>query len=230
MSDSPAAARDYHHGDLRHALVRAAAALLETAGAGGVSLRSVARAAGVSHAAPYRHFKDKHELLEAVAAAGFRALEAGLDEVLARHPGDPERQILEACHLYVGETLAHPHRSHLMFGGHLDSGRRSAELSAAIEDSFAKLVATIRHGEGLLYRDLPTRELVLTLWSATHGLAMLAAAGQLADLDPDGDPMARMDAILGHLLRGLRRPAGGAAAGGASLPGEDKAGEARRRR
>ncbi|MEM8998021.1 MAG: helix-turn-helix domain-containing protein, partial [Acidobacteriota bacterium] len=67
--------QQYHHGDLRAALVRSATELLERSGPGAVSLRSVARDAGVSHAAPYRHFKDRHELMEAVAAAGFRVLE-----------------------------------------------------------------------------------------------------------------------------------------------------------
>ena len=197
------AGSDYHHGDLRAALVAAAAELLESEGASTLSLRSVARAAGVSHAAPYRHFRDKHELLEAVAASGFRVLESSLDEVQQRFPDDPRRQMVEACQIYVRETLAHPHRAHLMFGGFLDAARRSEELRLAAEESFAKLVETVRRGEGSLYRPIPTRDLVLTLWSATHGLAMLSAAGRLETLDPEGDPMARMEAVVDHILAGL---------------------------
>ncbi|MEM9595833.1 MAG: TetR/AcrR family transcriptional regulator [Acidobacteriota bacterium] len=209
-SSAEAPSRGYHHGDLRASLVAAGTELLETHGTGGLSLRSVARAAGVSHAAPYRHFKDKHELLEAVAAAGFRRLEACLDDACLRFPDDPKRQVKSACRIYVRETLDHPHRAHLMFGGFLDAERRSAELESAIETSFGKLVATIRRGEGRIYRPLPTRELVLTLWSATHGLAMLAAAGQLTSLDPDSDPETRMDQVMEHILEGLalRRPDG----------------------
>ncbi|MEM8933179.1 MAG: TetR/AcrR family transcriptional regulator, partial [Acidobacteriota bacterium] len=107
-ASDPRAPRSYHHGDLRAALVDAAARLLEDDGATALSLRSVAREAGVSHTAPYRHFRDKHELLEAVAASGFRALEARLDAVVEKHPNDARRQIVEACRGYVSETLARP--------------------------------------------------------------------------------------------------------------------------
>ncbi|MCG8458048.1 MAG: TetR/AcrR family transcriptional regulator, partial [Holophagales bacterium] len=153
--------RAYHHGDLRAALVEAASSLLEIEGVAALSLRRVAREADVSHSAPYRHFRDKHELLEAVAAAGFRALEARLEAVVARFPDDPRRQILEACRAYVAEVLERPQRTHLMFGSFLDPSRRSEELSSAITSSFGKLVATVRRGEGSLYRNLPTRDLVL---------------------------------------------------------------------
>lgn len=193
----------YHHGDLRAALVEAAAGLLESAGPGALSLRSVAREAGVSHAAPYRHFRDRHELLEAVAAAGFRALEAGLDEIESRFPDDPRRQIVEACRSYVRENLAHPHRSALMFGGLLDAGRRSQELQQALDESFAKLIATIKRGEGTLYRSMPTRQLVLTLWSATHGYTMLAISGQAEAFDPGSDADRRIEEIVEHVLQGL---------------------------
>ena len=195
--------RPYHHGDLRASLVETAARLLEKEGAAALSLRRVAREAGVSHTAPYRHFRDKHELLEAVAAAGFRALEAQFDTIVDRFPDDPKRQIVEACRAYVAETLACPERTHLMFGGFLDRSRRSAELSEAIEESFGKLVATVRRGEGILYRDLPTRDLVLALWSATHGLALLSSAGQLRDLDPEGDPETLAERLVELLFSGL---------------------------
>lgn len=201
--ESPTTAQPYHHGDLRQALVAAAAELLESSGPGALSLRSVARQAGVSHAAPYRHFKDRHELLEAVAAAGFRALEAGLDEIESHFPDDPRRQIVEACRVYVRENLAHPHRAALMFGGLLDPGRRSRELHEAIDESFGKLIATVRRGEGTLYRALPTRQLVLALWSATHGYTMLAISGQAGSFDPGSDPAQRIEQIVSHLLEGL---------------------------
>lgn len=197
--------RPYHHGDLRASLVDAASRLLEGGGANALSLRAVAREAGVSHAAPYRHFRDKHELLEAVAATGFRSLEARLDRVAAEYPDDPRRQIIEGSRSYVAEVLAHPERTHLMFGGFLDPSRRSDELAAAIEESFGKLVATVRRGEGRLYRDLPTRDLVLTLWSAVHGLALLASARQLEDLDASQAPEALVEPMVSRLLDGLGR-------------------------
>src|ERR1700712_964934 len=75
MRDSQAAeARPYHHGDLRRALIDAASRLLEAEGPSALSLRAVAREAGVSPAAPYHHFKDKAELLDAVAQEGWEIL------------------------------------------------------------------------------------------------------------------------------------------------------------
>ena len=197
--------RPYHHGDLRAALVEAAGRLLADQGVAALSLRKVAREADVSHTAPYRHFRDKHELLEAVAANGFRALEARLDDVVRNFPDDPRRQIIEACRAYVSETMEFPERAHLMFGGFLDPARRSSELTVAIEQSFAKLVATVRRGEGELYRALPTTDLVLTLWSATHGLALLASAGRLQDLERGREPEDLLEQVVEHVLAGLAR-------------------------
>ncbi|MEM8932915.1 MAG: TetR-like C-terminal domain-containing protein, partial [Acidobacteriota bacterium] len=96
-------------------------------------------------------------------------------------------------------------RAHLMFGGFLDPSRRSDELATAIEESFAKLVAAIRRGEESLYRALPTRDLVLTFWSATHGLSMLATSGQLADFLRGAEPDALAERLIENLLSGLAR-------------------------
>src|ERR1700760_4711016 len=84
MSNTQAAeSRPYHHGDLRRALIDAATRLLETEGPSALSLRAVAREAGVSPAAPYHHFKDKSELLEAVAGEGWTQLDAAIAKVRA---------------------------------------------------------------------------------------------------------------------------------------------------
>src|ERR1051325_1856783 len=89
MSESNASeARPYHHGDLRRALVDAARRLLETEGPAAMSLRAVAREAGVSPAAPYHHFKDKGELLGAVASEGWAMLSAAMFAASEARPGD----------------------------------------------------------------------------------------------------------------------------------------------
>ena len=196
----------YHHGDLRSALVAAAGRLLEAEGLAAVSLRHVARAAGVSHAAPYRHFRDKHELLEAVAAEGFRDLEGRLEEIVRRLPDQPREQFLELGTTYVDAVLSHPHRSHLMFGGFLDPQRRSAELAAAEQSSFDGLVSVIRSAEASgLYREIPMRDVILALWSSAHGLAMLAAAGKLEAFCGQADPRELGRRQVHLLLEGLAR-------------------------
>src|SRR3982751_4595817 len=84
MRESQAAeARPYHHGDLRRALIDAARRILEAEGPSALSLRAVAREAGVSPAAPYHHFKDKGELLEAVAQEGWEMLDEGIGKAKA---------------------------------------------------------------------------------------------------------------------------------------------------
>src|SRR5918993_3737086 len=84
MSAATAEARPYHHGDLQRGLVDAARRILEADGPSALSLRAVAREAGVSPAAPYHHFKDKGELLDAVALEGWEALGHALSEAKAK--------------------------------------------------------------------------------------------------------------------------------------------------
>src|SRR4051812_26419852 len=85
------AARPYHHGNLREALLDAGERALESGGAANLSLRELARAAGVSHAAPRRHFADKQALLDALAVAGFERLGTALDAAAARGDDFPAR-------------------------------------------------------------------------------------------------------------------------------------------
>src|SRR5258706_6042474 len=113
MSTSARKKSAYHHGDLRAALLRSAADLLEDQGPGGVLLREVARREGVSHNAPYRHFPDRDALLVALATEGF----AILAERLKASAGK------EDAVAYVRFALEHPHRFRLMFGGQIGHER-----------------------------------------------------------------------------------------------------------
>jgi AcrR family transcriptional regulator len=113
--------RPYHHGDLYSSLVKAAEELLEIKGANALSLREVCQCAGVSHAAPYRHFRDKAALMEAVAKAGFDQLGAMTRDARTKHPGDPVMQILDAGRAYVAWATENPERTRLMFGGMMKS-------------------------------------------------------------------------------------------------------------
>ena len=91
MSDDPPSRRtSYHHGDLRAQLIAAVRDLVETHGPDGFSVAEAARRAGVSSAAPYKHFRDRPELLRAVAAEGMDRLRDAMEAGLARHPtGSP---------------------------------------------------------------------------------------------------------------------------------------------
>jgi AcrR family transcriptional regulator len=111
-------AKGYHHGDLRVALLASAAELLDEGGPEAVSLRECARRAGVSHAAPYRHFATKEALLLALAEEGFDGLAAAGDEAM-RRVRDPRERLDAYGVAYVHFALEHPARFRLMFAGAL---------------------------------------------------------------------------------------------------------------
>ena len=95
------ASKPYHHGDLQREFLCAARELLEETSLASLSLRAVAKKVGVSHTAPYRHFKDKESLLAGVATIGFTELSAQISEAVELHPGDPAAQLQEAGQRYV---------------------------------------------------------------------------------------------------------------------------------
>lgn len=175
----------YHHGNLETALVEAATRLIEERGPAALSLREVARAVGVSHSAPYRHFPNKHALLEAIAIGGFQDLSDALDPVIEEHVNDPRRQMIEAGAVYILEAFNNPQRAQLMFGGVLPRESQTAGLKDAAEASFSRCIAIIKQGQQQgVFRQGSTRGLVLTFWAAAHGLAMLLIADQFGILAP----------------------------------------------
>jgi AcrR family transcriptional regulator len=105
----------YHHGDLRNALVEAALRLIAEHGAQALTLRAAARAAGVSPAAPYRHFADKEALLAAVAEDGFEKLSRRM-RAAARGASDAAARLLAIGEAYVAFARAHSAHFHVMFG------------------------------------------------------------------------------------------------------------------
>src|SRR2546430_6260512 len=107
MARQDKVAKRYHHGDLRRTLIDAALRIVEQVGPGALSLRELARHAGVSHAAPYRHFASREALLAALAAEGFRGLGAEM-AALASDGGDPLARFAALGLAYVRYAVAHP--------------------------------------------------------------------------------------------------------------------------
>jgi len=159
----------YHHGDLRDALVRAARRILEKDGVAQLSLRRVARAAGVSPAAPYHHFADKQALLDAIATQGFAALTAGMRARMAKK-SDPAGRLDASGVGYVVFAVENPTLFQLMFSG---DGRRSfgdTALTAARDSAYGVLQAAVADTSV----DGTANPLVcLRLWSLVHGIAKL---------------------------------------------------------
>ena len=170
--------RPYHHGKLKQALVDAAIALIAEVGTNGFTLREVARRAGVSHNAPYRHYRDKDELLAVVAMQGFERLTAAMRRSAARGSSTLER--LRLCGRgYVDFALRWPQHFFVMFD--LPSSREKyPEYAAAGQEAFDTLLTFIVacQEDGALPGEEPEL-LGLTAWSLVHGIAKLAISHHL---------------------------------------------------
>lgn len=177
----PKPAGTYHHGALRETLLDAAEALLAQRGADALSLRDVARSAGVSHAAPYHHFAGLPELLAALAARSFQQLGAAMQAGVDAHPGNAREQLLAIAVAYVDFARRRPARFRLMFGPVLASRQLHPALDHAAEASFRVLLDTATRF------DAPSGPLIaLTGWSLAHGLSHLSLDAAFAGLPLSG--------------------------------------------
>src|SRR6202171_5565190 len=128
----------YHHGDLRAALVRAAMELLEESGETALSLRAVARGAGVSPAAPYRHYADREALVSAVAAVGYREL---AQRLAAAHPSpSPPDQLASVAVAYVQFALERPALFRIMFGEPCDRDNDERVAATAAVSQYVRAI------------------------------------------------------------------------------------------
>ncbi|MEV0761199.1 TetR/AcrR family transcriptional regulator [Nocardia sp. NPDC050435] len=170
----------YHHGALRGALMDACLRLIDTEGIAAVSLRRVAREAGVSTGAPYHHFADRAALLAALSANGFERLGAAL--AAARATADTPLAALTAlAEAYVQFSREQPAYFRLMFRPELSQPEKHPDAAVAGEAAFAVLADTVADcvAAGLVE---PERADTVTVawWGIAHGLASLWLDGQLA--------------------------------------------------
>ncbi len=170
--------RPYHRVNLKQSLLDSAVALIGEVGPQAFTLREVARRAGVSHNAPYRHFRDKDDLLGAVAAQGFDRLTESMQKAIAKGRTAAERLSL-AGRGYVEFAVRSPQHLLAMFEGprpaeprpeHAEPARRAFQI---LLDAITAVQA-----EGGLPKGDPY-PLAVASWSAVHGLAKLAIGGQL---------------------------------------------------
>ncbi len=195
----------YHHGDLRASLIQAAISLLPTKGAAHLSLREVAKVAGVSHTAPYRHFEDKAALLTAIAQTGFEQLTQSLLEVVKKQQNDPEQQLISAAEAYVDLGIANPEMMYLMFGGVLEIDSLSKTFSEKSANAFTGLEQIIINGQALgIFKSGDSQSFAVSAWSLAHGLMMLLTAGQLRDIASSSEQKKQLSRTLAqNLLTGI---------------------------
>jgi AcrR family transcriptional regulator len=187
--------KPYHHGDLRHALLRAAEAELALLGIEAFSLRQVARRAGVSHAAPSHHFGDANGLLTALAAEGYRQFLSAQATREAQADPSPRGQLVAAGLGYVDFALSRPALFKLLFGS-ARPDYANPDLHAAAEAAYRHLSQQVQAAGGRSATDLAA------VWAVAHGLADLLAAGRLREIG-GLPPVERDGAIAAIIARAL---------------------------
>ncbi|RAJ40030.1 TetR family transcriptional regulator [Kitasatospora sp. SolWspMP-SS2h] len=192
----PPANAAYHHGDLRAACLRAARELLEEDGSAALSLRAVARRAGVSATAPYRHYADRDALVSAVAAEGYAELAGHL---AAAHPAPRTPDDLAAVAVaYVRFALERPALFRVMFAEPCDpTDADRAAATAAVREYVRGIVRDVFPGSD-------PEDLSTGVWAVVHGLAFLHLDGKLDASTPG--------AVSGQVHGAVRALLGAAAA------------------
>ena len=184
--DSAAAVRQkakYHHGDLREALIAAAYRLVKEAGAESFSLADACRLAGVSTAAPYRHFKDREEIVEEVTARGFQALTAKMKRAVAKHGEGSLTAIVAMGQAYVAFAAQERGLFRHMFG----QTRAALQVNPAIKvggDAFGYLIQQVEkycQEQGV---DEDAVAISVKLWTFVHGAASLLIDGKYDRVTP----------------------------------------------
>lgn len=201
----------YHHPDLREAMIRVAQELLESEGPSSWTVRAAARIAGVSSGAPYRHFADKDTLLAAVAARGFEDLRTEINTHLEAVGDDQPYVRFQALgEAYVKFATARPGRYQIMFGRDILNRDLHPELCAAADRAFASLLGEVERAQrGKILRcDGPSAAIAAGAWAVVHGLADLLLSGRLNDI-ADGDTQGLTVQLGRMMFEGLlaREPA-----------------------
>jgi len=192
--------RPYHHGDLRRALIDTAMAMLHEDKGWQFTLREVARRAGVSHAAPYKHFPDKASLLAEMALLGFDRLHKAMTTAKPNRPHSWRDEFLAVGQAYVDFGTSNPGLYRLMFSAEAGNAR-DVHLSERALAPLGVVIALLERGqaEGLL-RQRVVRGRAAACWAQVHGITMLTMEGlfQLEKVGPNP-----LDAALATLLEGL---------------------------
>ena len=179
----------YHHGDLRRALIEEALRTIQGEGVEHLTLRGVGEKLGVSRTALYRHFSDKQALLAVVGREGFRMLRLALTAAFEQHGRG--REGFEAMGVaYVQFAVTHPSHYRVMFGRFIELCSKDAEFIQEAQAAFQVLVDSLveQQRAGVVRPDDP---LILArfIWSVVHGVAMLVIDGQLRGADEYGEAL-----------------------------------------
>lgn len=187
----------YHHGALREALIEAAQQLISEKGVDGFTMADACRAAGVSTAAPYRHFADRKALVEAVAARGFDSLSVRTREARDAHPDGSIASIVAMGQAYVAFVTRDPALFQLMWGAGAPE-RQESPMATSGHQCFGVLLQAVdafRRAQGLEATD--TLAIAVPLWTIVHGTASLVLGERFEKVAPGTD----VDRLVEHTTR-----------------------------
>jgi AcrR family transcriptional regulator len=202
-----AAPEPYHHGNLREALLEAGIQLLKEQGAEALGLRELARQAGVSRTAPYRHFESRDALLAGIAEQGFVKLREVLLEARREHEADHEAWFIAAARAYIGFAFGYAEHFKLMFGGYMkyEPGQHTS-LHDAGNGAFQTLVDLVLASQesGLVMQGDPIA-VSIAAWSTLHGFCSLAVHKRLDFLVENPELLSRTAELVARTcLEGVR--------------------------
>lgn len=199
--------RGYHHGNLREALVEATLALINAKGTSGFTIAEAARQAGVSSAAPYRHFRDREALLAEVALRGYETFSDRLTKAWNQGRPEPTRALVETGRAYLAFAQSEPAYYAAMFESGL-SVSADPQLAAAAERAFGVL----REAVAAVVATLPPKDrppvtmMALHMWSQAHGIASLFGRADAGRRPIPMSPEELLEAATLIYLRGLAQP------------------------
>ena len=203
-SDNRRGRRNYHHGNLREALIQGVLDLIAAKGAAGLTIAEAARAAGVSSAAPYRHFRDREALLAEVARRGFELFEAQLSNAWQHGQPDPITAFGRMGAAYLGFARAEPAYYAAMFEAGVPSDvdpalRQAGDRAfAVVRDAAERVVALVPPTQRP-----PALMVALHVWSLAHGIASLFARADSARRPLPMSPEELLEAGVLLYLRGF---------------------------
>lgn len=190
--------QSYHHGDLKAELIRTGLKLLDQEGYEGFSLRKVAKACNVSQTAPYRHFKNKEELITAITVEALQAFNDALEQAVNLHPDNPKQQLTELGVAYIKFFVENPEYLRLLF---LSNIKEKMKVYYQCDSSFCDgkdpfqtfYDTLMRYTAAYPELNINQDELLLYSWGLVHGIAILVAS---KDVPPEGDYLALSRRII----------------------------------
>lgn len=172
--------QNYHHGDLKNALIQAGIDILADEGLPALTLRKVAARAGVSHSAPYAHFVDKQDLVAAISTRGMQLIQERLQAALEQNAADPAALLQATAWAYVSFALDEPAYFNVIFSGVLEYEKQYPDFVEISHRNFQQVVALVEHCQAAgLLRPGPADVLAVSIWSLVHGFTALLLERQI---------------------------------------------------